>query len=242
VSAGTLAINNTVGSGTPLGAITVQAAGILAGNGTISSSSNNITVNGVLSVGNTGDTAGAVLKIDNASFAVSPGSLIFTTGALAVDLFSGAGAGDNTAVAAAADQLNATCAVQLNATSSLTVSNPKGMTAWAIGDKWKIINWGSAPTGAFGTLNLPNLGPSLTWDASALYTSGVIAVVTRPPIPPISYTFQSGTLSLTWPGSGVLQSAPEVTGIYTNIPGATSPFVITHLSEPAQFYRLYFPW
>ncbi len=196
----------------------------------------------MLSVGNAGDTDGAALKIDNASFATTPGSLIFDTGTLAVDLFSGAGAGDNTAVAGAADQLNATCAVQLNSTSSLTVSNPKGMTGWKVGDQWKIINWGSAPAGEFGALNLPNLGPSLTWDTSALYTSGVIAVITRPPIPPVGYTFQNGTLSLDWTGNGVLQSAPLVTGTYTNIPGAVSPFVITNFSAPSQFYRLYFPW
>ncbi len=242
VSGGTLAINNTTGSGTPLGAITVQAAGILAGNGTVSSSSNNITVNGALSVGNAGDTNGAALKVDNASLADSPGTLVFDAGTLAVDLFSGAGAGDNTGVAAAADQLHTACPVQLNATSSLTVSNPNGMTAWAVGDKWKIIDWGSAPSGTFGTLNLPNLGSSLTWDTSALYVSGVIAVVTRPPTPPISYTFLNGTLTLTWPGNGVLQAAPRVTGVYTNVPGAASPFVITNFDEPSLFYRLYFPW
>lgn len=242
VAGGTLAINNTTGSGTPLGAVTVQALGTLAGNGIVSSSSNNITVDGSLSVGNLGDTNGAVLTIDNATFATSPGSLTINSGSLDLDLFSGAGAGDNTGTPAAADQLNATCAVHLNAGSRLNVSNPRGLTAWAVGDKWKIIRWGSAPSGTFGTLSLPYLGPSLTWDISALYTDGVIAVITRPPIPPISFTSLSGSLTLTWPGNGVLQAAPTVLGVYTNVVGATSPFVITNFDAPSMFYRLQIPW
>jgi hypothetical protein len=49
------------------------------------------------------------------------------------------------------------------------------------------------------------------------------------------------TLTLTWSGGGSLLAAPEVSGTYTNVPGAASPYTITPLSEPGMFYRVQQP-
>jgi len=45
-----------------------------------------------------------------------------------------------------------------------------------------------------------------------------------------------GTIILTWP-IGTLQSAPQVNGVYTNVPRATSPFTNV-ISESQSFFRV----
>jgi hypothetical protein len=45
-----------------------------------------------------------------------------------------------------------------------------------------------------------------------------------------------GTIILTWP-LGTLQSAPEASGVYTNVPGATSPFT-NAISGSQSFFRV----
>jgi hypothetical protein len=47
----------------------------------------------------------------------------------------------------------------------------------------------------------------------------------------------SGNLILTWPGNAALESAPEVNGVWTNVPAATSPYTVVP-SAPRAFYRL----
>src|SRR5262249_6039205 len=148
------------------------------------------------------------------------------SGSIKVALFSGAGGGDNSGNPATADLLNVGCPVALNPGSTLSVANPVGMTGWTIGDKWRVINWNSNPlSGAFTTVNLPSLGTSLVWDLSDLYIGGTISVVAAPPRPTIGLTRGPGSITLTWSGGGFLQAAPAVTGVYTNVPNASSPFV-----------------
>lgn len=231
VSAGVLEVNNTTGTGLGTGNVTVNAAGTLAGKGTVASATGTMTVNGAVSVGSAGDTAGASFSVTNNGITINAG------GAISVDLFSGAGAGDNSGTAAAADVLNVlTTNVVLNAGAVLNIGNPNGMTAWALGDKWKVINWSTPPTGAL-TVNGPSLPPNLWWDKSQLYTAGIIALTTPPPPPVLVATYSANTLTLAWT-NGVLQAAPEVAGSYTNVPGATSPYVITDLTRPQEYFRL----
>jgi hypothetical protein len=165
----------------------VVAGGTLAGNGTIYST-NGVLVSGTLSVGNAGDASGATFTITNI------GGLFVNNGALSVDLFSGAGAGDNTGNPAAADVLNAQCSVTLS-NAALNVGNPNNMTNWLVGDKWRIVNWNSTPTNTFTTLNLPALPGNLAWDTSTLYTTGVIGIIANTaPTKPAEITgiFMSG--------------------------------------------------
>ena len=55
---------------------------------------------------------------------------------------------------------------------------------------------------------------------------------------PLNSQVIGNKLVLNWSGSGfALQAAPEVTGAYTNIPGATSPYTNT-IAGPRMFFRL----
>ena len=173
VSNGVLVVDNTAGSGLGSGPVSVNAGASLAGGGAIYSSSNTVTVNGILAVGSPGHVNGSSFTLNNKA-----GLFIGSGGALNVSLFSGAGAGDNTGNAAAADVLNAQCPVALNS-AILTVNNPNDLSGWAVGDKWKIANWNSTPTNTFTTLNLPALPGGLAWDTSSLYSSGVIGIVSN---------------------------------------------------------------
>ena len=55
---------------------------------------------------------------------------------------------------------------------------------------------------------------------------------------PVTLTIQRwGTnVALTWPG-GTLESAGQVTGNYTNVTGAVSPYT-NSTERPQQFYRV----
>ncbi len=58
--------------------------------------------------------------------------------------------------------------------------------------------------------------------------------------PPVHLDFQllGNQLLLSWTNAGFsLQSAPAITGTFTNIPGATSPYT-NPLTGPQQFFRL----
>jgi hypothetical protein len=50
----------------------------------------------------------------------------------------------------------------------------------------------------------------------------------------------AGNISLTWPGGGILQNASAVTGPWTNVTGAASPYVIP-VNQLNSFYRLVVP-
>jgi hypothetical protein len=235
VAEGLLVVNNEEGSGLGSGSLLVETNGILAGYGSVILTNSNAIIQGKLSVGNAGDTAGTnfTLTVEGS------GTLTFDGGTLEVDLFSGAGAGDNTANPAAADVLLlANCPVALDAGATLKVNNPNSLTGWAIGDKWKIADWASTPTGTFGTLDLPFPGSGKGWDLSKLYTDGTIevgeaAVQTAITIELLNAT----TVRLTWTGGGVLQSASAVTGTYTDIVEANSPWDVTIGAGPV-FYRV----
>ena len=47
-----------------------------------------------------------------------------------------------------------------------------------------------------------------------------------------------GITYLLWTVDGVLQSATQLSGPWTNVPGATSPYTLTLGSQPAQFFRV----
>ena len=56
--------------------------------------------------------------------------------------------------------------------------------------------------------------------------------------PLLSFTHAGTNVILSWSGSFTLQSAPNVTGAYTNVPGATSPYTNSIGTEPQRFFRL----
>jgi fibronectin-binding autotransporter adhesin len=221
INAGTLAINNTTGTGLNPFGVAVAVAGTLAGTGFINENTNGITLAGKLSVGNAGDTTGKSFTIVGTG---TTGALrINAGGSLMVDLFSGAGGGDNTANTNAADFLNAQTQVVIT-NASLVVGNPNAMSSWAIGDQWKIVNWGATVSGVFTNLNLPALPSGLAWDTSALYSTGVIGVVA-----PVLPTAPASITGITVSGTNLVLTGTNLNG------GAGFHYVVlttTNLATP----------
>lgn len=70
---------------------------------------------------------------------------------------------------------------------------------------------------------------------SVFQTYSSLSTTVQPPVV-LSAQMLNGQLVLTWP-QGTLQSASNVSGPYSNVVGATSPYTVTP-SAPAQFYRV----
>ena len=70
----------------------------------------------------------------------------------------------------------------------------------------------------------------------------LVEVVSGAPSPaPLNITASGSNVTLTWTNSAFsLQAAPSVTGTYTNVPSATSPYV-TPAGGSAKFFRLIWP-
>ena len=186
VAEGTLLANNTTGSATGSGTVSVDAGTILGGDGIIAPGADElIIVDGDLIVGLPTAVAGSDLALTTSG----SGSTTLN-GKVGFDIFSGAGAGDNTLDLSAADRLILSGPVTLG--GSLSITDPNSLTAWTDGDKWKLFDWAlsGAPTGEFSNLmglptvgnfaDLPDLSPTLAWDVSDLYVGGTISVVTVP--------------------------------------------------------------
>ncbi len=190
VAEGSLIAANTSGSATGAGPVTVQASTILGGDGFIAPGANNgVMIDGQLLVGDPLASMGTDLSIVTSG----TGSMVLGSGSTTTfDLWSGAGAGDNTALLTAADLLvvGGTNGVMLDGT--LEILNPNSMTTWAQDDSWKLFDWtalSGGVTGSFSNLtsnvgnfaNLPDLSAlALAWDVSNLYTTGVITIVPEP--------------------------------------------------------------
>jgi hypothetical protein len=57
--------------------------------------------------------------------------------------------------------------------------------------------------------------------------------------PPVLYLdSNSDGLTLRWSGSATLQAGPELNGVFTNVPGVTSPYVVPKTGSARLFYRL----
>jgi hypothetical protein len=65
-----------------------------------------------------------------------------------------------------------------------------------------------------------------------------LALNTQPPLRRLSHGWVDGTLTLSWEPGAQLQSAPSVLGPWSDVPGATSPY-ITPQNLTAEFFRLF---
>jgi hypothetical protein len=54
----------------------------------------------------------------------------------------------------------------------------------------------------------------------------------------LTSTYRDGAFTLSWSGGGWLQSAPSISGPWTAVANAASPYVITYPTDPATFYRV----
>ncbi|MBI5686490.1 MAG: leucine-rich repeat protein, partial [Verrucomicrobia bacterium] len=97
----------------------------------------------------------------------------------------------------------------LNFGGTLSVSLVNGFTPQA-GDRFDLFDFGSG-AGAFGSLNLPALDPSLYWNTNLLYSTGVIEVdlaTARVLSPAPGSTNNSASVTFTWDtGVGASQYA-----------------------------------
>ncbi len=152
IGQGTLRINNTSGSAFGTGAVTVAAGATLTGAGTFSGA---LQVNGTYSPGN------------SPAFVSQPGDIaIGTTGLLAMQIGGLTRGTDYDALSVGG---------HFSEGGTLSVSLINGFVP-ANGQTFDLFDWGLR-TGTFATISLPTLDSSLTWDTSALYTTGTLGVV-----------------------------------------------------------------
>jgi hypothetical protein len=83
-----------------------------------------------------------------------------------------------------------------------------------------------------------------TWEASDACgnTSTIQQTITvDTTIPTLNSQFSSTGITLTWPSPYVLQWSSSVTGPYTDVPGATSPYFYNTVTNPQKFFRIVAP-
>jgi len=72
--------------------------------------------------------------------------------------------------------------------------------------------------------------------------SGGVMIQALAALPVIGLGYDGTTLTLTWsPAEAILQAAPEAEGVYTNVPGASSPYNISGPPGDRQFFRVRLP-
>jgi hypothetical protein len=103
---------------------------------------------------------------------------------------------------------------------TLNVVLTNGFTP-SVGQRFKLLSWGSL-VGTFKGVSLPQLSAPLTWDTSALYTTGTVAVA--PPAAPAISIISGADQSLTQPAA----PAP----VTFAVSGAGPLTVTAHSSNP----------
>ncbi len=123
---------------------------MLAGTGGITTAVNqSILINGTLSVGDPGVPATA------STFALTTsgaGAVVLGTGSLIrLDLFTGAGLGNNLSNTTSSDSINLHGKIDATAGATVVIGNPNGMTNFHGGDQWQLVhlNAGDANAGGF---------------------------------------------------------------------------------------------
>jgi autotransporter-associated beta strand protein len=207
VNGGTLLVNNTTGSGTGSGAVSVSNAGtVLGGNGTIAG---DLTVNAgaLIAPGSSAGTAGT-LTIGGSTVVINgngvaetrvnfdyttatgnvPGLTSATWSSYNGALLTGNGGQSN-------DLLNftaSTTSLTWNTGGKISLNQIGSAYSWVQGDVFNLLDWtalGDSGNGAGsigGTFNsaidfnLPILTGGLAWDTSRFVTTGAIAVVPEP--------------------------------------------------------------
>jgi fibronectin-binding autotransporter adhesin len=187
VSAGTLLANNTTGSATGSGNVTVQTGARLGGSGLVGlvTGTQNITVNsgGFLGIGNTGDIVG-----DDLGLLTSGVGVITFNGTLEFDIYDNFGGTANLSNPLDTnDLLNLTSDTSIVLSGTLKVTDLTGLssTLWVAGDTWRLLDWSNVTagpkfSGGFTTLDLPDLDAGLDWLASTDGSGFYIAVIVVP--------------------------------------------------------------
>lgn len=152
INGGVLLVNNTTGSGTGAGIVTVRNIGVLGGSG---------TVQGVVIV--------------NSGGALEPGNSSIGKLSLKSNLTLLSGSSTNIEVRAkpvSTDLLSSTAKITFNGT--LNILN-KGTTGFEAGNEFKIFE-AAEFAGTFSAITPTVPGAGLVWDTSELYTNGILKV------------------------------------------------------------------
>ena len=176
-NSGTLVANNTSGSATGTGNVTVSSNSTLSGTGAVNAGSGNfVTINGTLQIGDS--TLGSPVA---SSFTLNSGggsTVLGSSSLLQFDLFSRGG--DLSGTASAADYIRLFGGLDATAGGTLVIAN-NGVTGFALGDKWRLFDL-SGPGTISGMLGLNysslGLGPSLS--ASFDSGTGIFSIVPEP--------------------------------------------------------------
>ncbi|WP_395741000.1 autotransporter-associated beta strand repeat-containing protein [Prosthecobacter sp.] len=153
----------------------------LVGTGSITTAVNqDILINGLMTVG---DPAVAPVATSFALTTSGTGAVVLGAGSvIQLDLFSGAGAGNNLSNAAAADSINLHGKLDATAGGTVVVGNPNGMTHFHGGDQWQLfnLNTGSANEGSIAgalALNDSSLGLASGVTSHLDQSTGIFSVI-----------------------------------------------------------------
>lgn len=111
---------------------------------------------------------------------------------------------------------------------------------------------GQDPSGAYPVSAQADIDDLGVWrrtltplEVSGIYLAGATNHVSFAPAvnPVVRASLQivqvsPGEYQIVWTGGGTLQASGDVTGTYTNVPSATSPYPVSSSSSPQLFYRL----
>ena len=221
ISDGTLLVNNTSGSGTGSGGVTVQNGGTLAGNGTISAGVN-VQSGGTLSPGNGVGT-------------LTVGGLTLS-GTTLMEI--------NKSLSPSNDLVTSTAPVTYGGTLIVTNLGPN----ISLGDHFTLFN--PVGSGSFAATVLPTLHGGLGW-VNNVTVDGSISVTQAFNPHPTNITFQAsgGNLTLNWPADHTgWQLQAQTNGLnhtnWFNVSGSTSVNQLIMPINPANaevFYRLVLP-
>ncbi len=184
----TLTVNNStavnallaINSGVTLigkGDLTVATTGTLAGSGAVEMALNrSILVNGAISVGDPTALPGAqVLSLTTSG----TGAIVMgADSVILVNLYTGAGLGDNTGISTAADQLSLHGTLNATAGGTLVIGNHLVTPVFAGGDQWKVIDLNSGAGTITGQLavNDSALGLATGFVGSFDQTTGIYSI------------------------------------------------------------------
>ena len=152
-------MRNTSGSATGTGEVTVGTSGTLSGTGSVApAAGNSVYINGSFVVGDS--TVAATPSSFGLTTSGAGSTVLGGTSTVYMDLFSGAGLGDNSTTSAAADYASLNGNLNITAGSMLVLTNPNGMTGFSVGDKWKLFDIISGTIA--GTFNIDTSALSLS--------------------------------------------------------------------------------
>ncbi len=179
VNTGTL---NVTGTHTGGGNYTIAPGATLAGTGVITEALGaSITENGAIVVG---DATLLVPVASTLSISTSGlGAIVMGAGStLAVDLFTGAGLGNNNVVPGSSDKFNLGGNLNSVAGGTLVIGNPNAMKSFTGGDSWQVVNLAPGATitgnlGLTGNLNTSALNLTATQVGNFNQTSGVFTII-----------------------------------------------------------------